>query len=47
MTIRQKISQFVAYNRTVRELSKLSSTQLKDLGLNRDTIKDAARASVL
>jgi uncharacterized protein YjiS (DUF1127 family) len=47
MNIRQKLSQFAAYNRTVRELSKLSNTQLRDLGINRDTIKDVAKVAVL
>ena len=46
MNIRQKLSQFAAYSRTVRELSQLSNSQLRDLGLNRDDIKSVARTAV-
>ena len=35
-TLRQKISQFAAYQRTVRELNQLSNVQLRDLGITRD-----------
>ncbi len=45
MTIRQKIAQFAAYNRTVRELSQLSQTQLRDLGITREDIKTVARSA--
>lgn len=46
MNIRQKLSQFAAYSRTVRELSQLSNTQLRDLGITRDDIKVVARTAV-
>lgn len=45
MNIRQKLSQFAAYNRTVRELSQLSNIQLRDLGITRDDIKSVARTA--
>ena len=45
MTIRQKIAQFAAYQRTVRELNALTGRQLQDLGLTRDDIKSIARAN--
>jgi uncharacterized protein YjiS (DUF1127 family) len=45
MNIRQKLSQIVAYNRTVRELSSLSNTQLRDLGITREDIKSVARTA--
>jgi uncharacterized protein YjiS (DUF1127 family) len=45
MTIRQKIAQYVAYQRTVRELNALSGRQLNDLGLNRGDIQNIARQS--
>ena len=43
MSIRQKITQFVSYQRTVRELQQLDSIQLRDLGITRDQIKTVAR----
>ena len=43
MSIRQKITQFVNYQRTVRELQQLDSIQLRDLGITRDQIKTVAR----
>ncbi len=43
MNIRQKLSQFAAYSRTVRELSQLSNVQLRDLGITREDIKSVAR----
>ena len=46
MNIRQKLSQFAAYNRTVRELSQLSNIQLRDLGITREDIKSVARTAV-
>jgi uncharacterized protein YjiS (DUF1127 family) len=46
MNIRQKLSQFAAYNRTVRELSQLSNVQLRDLGITREDIKFVARTAV-
>jgi uncharacterized protein YjiS (DUF1127 family) len=42
-SIRQKISQFANYQRTVRELSQLSSVQLRDLGITREDIKTVAK----
>jgi uncharacterized protein YjiS (DUF1127 family) len=45
MNIRQKLSQFAAYNRTVRELSQLSNVQLRDLGITREDIKSVARSA--
>lgn len=45
MNIRQKIAQYVAYQRTVRELAQLGDDQLKDLGITRGDIKTVARAS--
>ena len=45
MTIRQKISQFASYQRTVRELSQLADHQLKDLGITRGEIRHVARAN--
>ena len=45
MNIRQKLSQFAAYQRTVRELSQLGDDRLKDLGITRGEIKNVARAS--
>ncbi|WP_374625179.1 DUF1127 domain-containing protein [Devosia sp.] len=46
MNIRQKISQIIAYNRTVRELNSLSNIQLRDLGITRDDIRNVARTAV-
>lgn len=45
MNIRQKLSQFAAYNRTVRELSQLNSAELRDLGIAREDIKTVARSA--
>ena len=45
MNIRQKLSQFAAYQRTVRELSQLTTGQLKDLGISREEIKSVARTA--
>ena len=45
MNIRQKIAQFAAYQRTVRELAQLGDHQLKDLGINRAEIRAVARAN--
>lgn len=44
MTIRQKLSQFVRYQRTVRELNQLDRRQLADIGVNREDIALLARA---
>lgn len=44
-TLRQKISQFAAYQRTVRELTQLSNVQLRDLGITRDDIKAVAKTA--
>ncbi|HEV7293359.1 MAG TPA: DUF1127 domain-containing protein, partial [Devosia sp.] len=35
MNIRQRISQFAQYQRTMRELSSLDQRQLNDLGITR------------
>jgi len=45
MNIRQKLSQFAAYQRTVRELSQLTNHQLRDLGITREDIKSVARTA--
>lgn len=45
MTIRQKIAEFAAYQRTVRELNSLSARELNDLGITRENIKSIARAA--
>jgi uncharacterized protein YjiS (DUF1127 family) len=47
MNIRQKITNFVQYQRTVRELAALDARQLNDLGLTRADIKAVARGQVL
>ena len=44
-TIRQKIAQFAAYQRTVRELNALTGRQLQDLGITREDIKTVARGN--
>lgn len=43
MGIRQRITNYVNFQRTVRELSQLDNAQLKDLGINRDQIRHVAR----
>ncbi|MEQ1902119.1 MAG: DUF1127 domain-containing protein [Devosia sp.] len=43
MTIRQKLAQYVAFRRTVRELSALDSRQLRDVGITRSDILAIAR----
>jgi uncharacterized protein YjiS (DUF1127 family) len=45
MNIRQKIAQYVAYQRTVRELAQLGDDRLRDLGITRGDIRNVARAS--
>ncbi len=47
MNIRQKLAQFVAYQRTVRELDALDNRQLNDLGIQRADIRRVARATAL
>ncbi|GGF12041.1 hypothetical protein GCM10011321_00210 [Youhaiella tibetensis] len=47
MTIRQKLSQFAQYRRTVRELSSLDNRQLADLGITRGDIDAVARGKAL
>ena len=47
MTIRQKLAQYAAYQRTVRELSSLDNRSLSDLGINRADIKRVARETGL
>ena len=44
-TFRQKIAQFAAYQRTVRELTQLTNVQLRDLGITRDDIRAVARTA--
>ena len=44
-TLRQKISQFAAYQRTVRELTQLTNVQLRDLGITLDDIKAVAKTA--
>jgi uncharacterized protein YjiS (DUF1127 family) len=46
MTIRQKIAQFAAYQRAVRELNSLDARQLNDLGITRSDIKSAVRGKL-
>lgn len=43
MSIIQKIADFAAYRRTVRELNGLDARQLRDIGLNRHDIRSFAR----
>ncbi len=42
----QRVAAFVAYRRTVRELSDLSNRDLADLGLHRSEIRRVAHDSV-
>ena len=44
-TLRQKIAQYAAYQRTVRELNQLTNVQLRDLGIIRDDIRAVARTA--
>jgi uncharacterized protein YjiS (DUF1127 family) len=44
MTIRQKLADFAAYQRTIRELSSLDNRQLSDLGITRGDIRNIARS---
>lgn len=46
MNIRQKFAQLASYRRTVRELSQLTNTQLRDLGITREDIRTVARGSI-
>jgi uncharacterized protein YjiS (DUF1127 family) len=46
MNIRQKIAQFAAYQRAVRELNALDNRQLNDLGITRAEIKTAVRGKL-
>ena len=43
MTIRQRLQKFASYHRTLRELNKLDSHQLNDLGIAREDIQVIAR----
>lgn len=47
MNIRQKLAQYAAYNRTVRELKQLSNSQLRDLGIDAADIKTVAKAAIV
>lgn len=47
MNIRQKLAQFAAYQRTVRELAALDNRQLNDLGILRADIRNVARSTAL
>lgn len=42
MSIRKKLAEFAAYQRTIRELSALDNRQLSDLGITRSDIKNIA-----
>ena len=44
-TLRKKIAQYAAYQRTVRELNQLTNIQLRDLGITRDDIRTVARTA--
>jgi uncharacterized protein YjiS (DUF1127 family) len=44
-TLRQKINQYAAYQRTVRELNQLTNLQLRDLGITREDIKAVAKTA--
>jgi uncharacterized protein YjiS (DUF1127 family) len=45
MTILQKLANYAAYRRTVRELAALDNAQLKDIGITRHEIRALARTS--
>jgi uncharacterized protein YjiS (DUF1127 family) len=45
MTILQKLANFAAYRRTVRELAALDNAQLRDIGITRHEIRALARTS--
>ena len=45
-TLFSRAADYRAYRRTVTELSRLTSRELADLGLNRSTIRSTARAAV-
>lgn len=47
MTILQKIANYAAYRRTVRELKGLDASQLRDIGINRSDIRAIARENAL
>jgi uncharacterized protein YjiS (DUF1127 family) len=47
MNIRQKISKFAQYRRTLRELSQLEDRQLRDIGITRADFKAIANGHVL
>ncbi len=46
-SIRQKLSQFATYQRTVRELKQLDKRQLADIGISRDEIAAIARRQII
>ena len=43
MSIRQRLQQYVSYQRTLRELNKLDGRQLHDLGISRADFAVIAR----
>ena len=43
MSIRQRLQQYVSYQRTLRELNKLDGHQLNDLGISRADFAAIAR----
>ena len=45
MTILQKLANYAAYRRTVRELASLDNATLKDIGITRHEIRALARTS--
>ena len=46
MNIRQRLQQYVSYQRTLRELNKLDGRQLYDLGISRADFAVIARGQI-